>query len=106
MSLRRRRAFGSNLFRKTLRMMVAATNRMVTMVMGGTPAFRMVLEATNDRPQKSTVPQTASSAGARGGAWVPVGVSMVVSHATRTGRLGQQRAGVPDGRACSIFAPS
>ena len=28
-------------------------------VMGGTPEFRIVFELTNERPQKSTVPQTA-----------------------------------------------
>jgi len=31
------------------------------MVIGGTPEFRIVFELTNERPQKSTVPQTARS---------------------------------------------
>ena len=41
-------------------MTVAITNRMQTMVMGGTPEFRIVFELTKDRPQNSTVPQRAA----------------------------------------------
>lgn len=66
--MRRRRAPGSNFRRKMLRITVATTKRSVTMVMGGTPVFRIVLDATKERPQKRTVPQMASSAGAREGA--------------------------------------
>jgi hypothetical protein len=38
---------------------------MHTIVIGGTPELRMILELTKDSPQKRTVPQTARSAFAR-----------------------------------------
>jgi hypothetical protein len=42
-------------------MTVAMRKRMHTIVIGGTPEFRIVFELTNESPQKSTVPQTARS---------------------------------------------
>ncbi len=59
-SFLRKRAAGSKRRRKMFRITVATTKRMVTMVIGGTPEERMVLELTKDSPQKRTVPQTAS----------------------------------------------
>jgi hypothetical protein len=53
------------------------------MVMGGTPVFNTVFEATNESPQKITVPQMASKAEAREGAWVLTSVRMVKIDATR-----------------------
>ena len=63
-------------------MTVAITKRMHTIVIGGTPELRMVFELTNERPQNSTVPQTASSgrvlvpaartARGRDGAWLSI----------------------------------
>jgi hypothetical protein len=49
--------------------------------MGGTPEFRIVFELTNERPQKSTVPQTA-----RRGSVVDM-----TAHATRKKPSGQRR---------------
>ena len=60
------------------------------MVIGGTPAFNTVFEATNESPQKITVPQMASKAEAREGAWMLTSVRMVKIHATRTGLFGQR----------------
>ena len=73
---------------------MAITNRMQTMVIGGTPELRMVFELTKESPQNRTVPQTASVGRVRLFTGGTTGCGMMKAHATRNPWL-SQRGGAP-----------